>query len=58
VIRGQIAEYFKDNKNLSRFSKYLMKSMFFNRFSKPDFVSYGIYDMPNKLFRSINEKRA
>lgn len=56
VIRGQIAEYFKDNKNLSRFSKYLMKSMFFNRFSKPDFVSYGIYDMPNKYLDRLMKK--
>ncbi|PKK97142.1 MAG: glycerophosphodiester phosphodiesterase [Tenericutes bacterium HGW-Tenericutes-3] len=48
VIRGQISEYFKDDKKMNSFAKYLMKSLFFNRFTKPDFVSYGIYDMPNK----------
>lgn len=48
VIRGQITEYFRDNKKMKRFSKYLMKSMFFNRFNKPDFVNYGIKDLPNK----------
>jgi glycerophosphoryl diester phosphodiesterase len=48
VIRGQISEYFKQNKHMNWFQKYLMKSMFFNRFSHPDFISYGISDLPNK----------
>ena len=56
VIRGQIAEFFKDNKDISKISKYLMKSMFLNRFSKPDFVSYGIYDMPNKYLDRLMKK--
>jgi len=47
IIRGQISEYFKHQK-MSKVSKYLMKSMFFNRFTKPDFISYGIEDLPNK----------
>jgi glycerophosphoryl diester phosphodiesterase len=48
VIRGQITEYFRNNHKMKRISKYLMKSMFFNRFTKPDFVNYGIVDLPNK----------
>ncbi|MBN2540576.1 MAG: glycerophosphodiester phosphodiesterase [Bacilli bacterium] len=48
VIRGQITEYFRDNNKMKRLTKYLMKSMFFNRFTKPDFVNYGIQDLPNK----------
>lgn len=56
VIRGQIAEYFKNNKQMNFISKYLMKSMFFNRFTKPDFVSYGIYDMPNKYLDKLMKK--
>jgi len=48
VIRGQITEYFRDDPKMNRFAKYLMKSMFFNRFTKPDFVNYGIKDLPNK----------
>ncbi len=56
VIRGQISEYFKDDQNMSSFAKYLMKAMFFNRFTKPDFVSYGIYDMPNKYLDRIKKK--
>ncbi|MCR3906882.1 MAG: glycerophosphodiester phosphodiesterase [Tenericutes bacterium] len=56
VIRGQISEYFKDYKDMSPLSKRLMKKMFFNRFTKPDFVSYGIYDMPNKYLDKLKEK--
>jgi glycerophosphoryl diester phosphodiesterase len=56
VIRGQIAEFFKNNNQMSKLSKYLMKSMFFNRFTKPDFVSYGIYDMPNKYLDRLMKK--
>jgi glycerophosphoryl diester phosphodiesterase len=48
VIRGQITEYFRSNSKMKRISKYLMKSMFFNKITKPDFVNYGIIDLPNK----------
>ncbi len=48
VIRGQITEYFRNNQKMKRFTKYLMKSMFLNKFTKPDFVNYGIHDLPNK----------
>ncbi len=48
IIRGQITEYFKDNLKMKKIVKYLMKTMFFNRFTKPDFVSYRIHDLPNK----------
>jgi len=56
VIRGQISEYFKDDKKMNPIAKYLMKSFFFNRFTKPDFVSYGIYDMPNKYLDKLMRK--
>lgn len=48
VIRGQITEYFRSDTKMKRSTKYLMRSMFFNRFTKPDFVNYGIVDLPNK----------
>ena len=47
VIRGQISSYFKDEK-LGVFNKYLAKRMVFNRFTKPDFISYDITNLPNK----------
>jgi len=56
IIRGQITEYFRSNKKMKRFSKYLMKSMFFNRFNKPDFVNYGIVDLPNKYCDKVYKK--
>lgn len=56
VIRGQISEYFKDDKNMNKITKYMMKTMFLNRFTKPDFVSYGIYDMPNKYLDRLMKK--
>lgn len=55
VIRGQIAEFFK-NEKMNRFSKYLLKTMFFNLFTKPDFISYGIDDMPNKYLDRLKKK--
>jgi glycerophosphoryl diester phosphodiesterase len=56
VIRGQISEYFTQNRHMNWFQKYLMKSMFFNRFSKPDFISYGISDLPNKYLDRQKKK--
>lgn len=56
IIRGQIAESFKDNKNMRFFSKYMLKSMVFNRQSKPDFISYGINDLPNKYCDRAKKK--
>jgi glycerophosphoryl diester phosphodiesterase len=55
VIRGQITEYFKDDHKMGSFSKYLMKTMFFNRFTKPDFINYGIKDLPNKYVTKLHD---
>ncbi len=56
VVRGQISEFFKDNNKMPKIMKFLMKRMFFNLFTKPDFVSYGIYDMPNKYLNKQKKK--
>lgn len=56
VVRGQISEYFKDNEHMPKFMKFLMKRLCFNRFTKPDFISYGIYDMPNKYLDKHKKK--
>jgi glycerophosphoryl diester phosphodiesterase len=55
VIRGQIAEFFKRD-SIHCIFKYLLKTMFFNRFTKPDFISYGIYDMPNRYLDQLMKK--
>lgn len=56
VIRGQISEFFKSDQNMPKLFKFLMKRMTFNRFTKPDFISYGIYDMPNKYLDKLKKK--
>lgn len=56
VIRGQISEYFKEHKTMGKLQKYLMKTMVFNRFTKPDFISYGINDLPNKYLDRLKKK--
>jgi glycerophosphoryl diester phosphodiesterase len=56
VIRGIISEYFKGEKHIHQVKRYLLKSMFFNRFIKPDFISYGISDLPNKYLDRAYKK--
>ncbi|CCV65459.1 Glycerophosphoryl diester phosphodiesterase [Paracholeplasma brassicae] len=55
IIRGQITEYFK-NDSLNPIAKQLMKRMTFNFLSKPDFITYGIDDLPNKYVNKAKKK--
>ena len=48
LIRGQIAESFKDGNHVNGLQAKMMERMVFNRFTKPDFISYGIKDLPNR----------
>ena len=56
VIRGQIAESFKQDARMPRIVKWMMKKMMFNVLTKPDFISYGIKDMPNKQLDRLKQK--
>lgn len=56
VIRGQIAESFQDDKRMNRLFKSMMKNMVFNVLTKPDFISYGIRDLPNKKLDRMKQK--
>ncbi len=56
VIRGQVTEFFRDDPKMKRITKYLMRTMFFNRITKPDFVNYGIKDLPNKYCDKAHKK--
>lgn len=47
-IRGQISSYFHENKKMPKILKFLMKRLFFNKFCKPDFISYNLKYLPNK----------
>ena len=58
-IRGQITSYFHENNKMPKLIKYLMKTLFFNKFTKPDFISYNIDNLPNKYankFKNQNNK--
>lgn len=56
-IRGQISSFFADSK-LPKMPKWFLKSMWFNKFTKPDFISYNILNVPNKYInREKNKNR-
>lgn len=53
IIRGQIASTFPNNKNvLYKLSKHL----FYNLFTKPDFVNYRFEDLPRKQLDRLKRK--
>ncbi len=56
IIRGQIAETFKRDPNMPKVIKWMMKNMIFNPFTKPDFISYYIHDMPTKKLTRLHKK--
>lgn len=56
VIRGQVTEFFKDDPKMKNVTKFLMKTMAFNLFTKPDFINYGVVDMPNKYLDRVFKK--
>lgn len=49
VIRGQLAEYFTDDETIRKSTKFILKRMLLNRFTKPDFINYGLKDLPNRF---------
>ncbi len=56
IPRGQIAESFKDNPKMGRVSRFMMRRMIFNPLTKPDFISYGIRDLPYKKLDRLKSK--
>lgn len=56
VIRGQIAEFFLNHPTMNVFGRWIMKHMVFNIFTKPDFISYGIHDLPNSILDRYKQK--
>ncbi|MGD9964015.1 MAG: glycerophosphodiester phosphodiesterase family protein [Candidatus Izemoplasmatales bacterium] len=56
IARGQLAEYFTDNETLSKINKFILKRMWLNRFTKPDFINYGLKDLPNKYVQKIHNQ--
>ncbi len=56
VIRGQISSYFEDDTHMKKPMKFLMKRLFFNHLTKPDFISYYIHNLPNKYVDKQKKK--
>ena len=48
VIRGQIATKYHKSEAVNPLIGALLARLFFNRFTKPDFISYNVKHMPNK----------
>ena len=52
VPRGQLASNFTKDKMLA-VQKYVLKNLYFNFLTKPDFISFSINDLPNKKVESF-----
>ncbi len=48
VVRGQIAEFFLQDDDMKPTTKWLLKRMVFNLGNKPDFINYGLKNLPNR----------
>ena len=46
VFRGQLSSFFEDD-NIKRYKKFILKRMWLNKVSKPDFICYNIENCPN-----------
>jgi glycerophosphoryl diester phosphodiesterase len=53
VIRGQIAETFPNEKG---FKPFFLKRLFFNFWTKPDFINYRFEDLPRKQLDKLKSK--
>ena len=56
VIRGQIASYLSDQKNMSWFKKYFLRKMSFNKkISEPHFIAYDWHNLPNHYVNKFKD---
>lgn len=53
IIRGQLSQGYFSTKNI--FEKTLLKNMCFNIITKPDFVSYEVEALPNKVVQKFRD---
>lgn len=56
IIRGQLSQDFR-NSDMCVFKKILLRNMYFNIFTKPDFISYGIHALPNKRVQNFRKNK-
>jgi len=50
ILRGQLSCSFKGEK-LAFYKKFVLKRMLMNKTTKPDFISYYFYDLPNRFVK-------
>ncbi len=56
VKRGQLASFFKGNKEISFSKRFTLKRMLFNKkVSEPHFISYQVENIPNKYVKKYSE---
>ena len=55
IIRGQLSSNFKGEK-MNGFIKFLLKGMFLNFISKPNFIAFDVEAMPNKKVETLRKK--
>lgn len=55
IVRGQLAA-FDYGKDTSKINAFLLKRMFFNRITKPHFVSYNAVNLPNRFTDKCRKK--
>lgn len=56
AIRGQLSAEFKKDK-MPIIKKFMLRKMFFNFITKPDFISYCIKALPNNRVRKLRKKK-
>ncbi len=55
IYRGQLSSDFKEDK-MNCLIKYLLKNLYFNIFSRPNFISYDIKAIPNARVHKMRQK--
>ena len=54
-LRGQLSTYFNGEQfNISWYTKFAVKRLFFKKHSHIDFVSYDVHNLPNKYVNKFN----
>ncbi len=56
IIRGQISKFFVKDDHIIWPVSHILKAMYLNHFTKPDFISYHVHDMPNKYIDKYKKK--
>lgn len=56
IIRGQLSSNFRYDK-INFIKKMFLKSMIFNKISKPDFISYDIRALPNNKINKLRKNK-